>query len=502
MRNLPNFRHSTRLVSLIACGLLSLLGCSSSTKETESNQGGTLVATAGTTASSGAGVGGSVGTQGGQSSGGTPNGGQPNGGRANGGTPNGGQPDGGTPNGGQANGGQPNGGAPNGGQANGGRASGGQANGGRASGGAASGGRTNGGNSNAGQSSGGTPGGGQPSGGASGSGQPAGGQNSGGAAPGVRIVGRTAPGTSGTTRFQWSGVSVQARFRGTQVSIQLEDGGNKNEFTVVIDGVVKPNLVTVSGKTSYQLATGLADTTHDLVVWRRLEAYYNPTEFIGLSDFGTGGALLEPPAAPDRRIEIIGDSITCGYGNEGTAGCTGTKPENNYLAYGSVAARLVGADLHTIAWSGIGMYRNYGENGPSTDTMPARYDLALPTVTGSTWDFNKFVPQAVVINMGTNDFSTKGEPGQPYIDAYIKFVQHVRSVYPQAYVFCLIPLTSATNDINQVVSTLKTAGDSQIEAFDNSVTTGGTGCDGHPDVAMHKAMGEKLAAELKRVLSW
>ncbi|MEN9578268.1 MAG: Carbohydrate esterase 2 N-terminal, partial [Pseudomonadota bacterium] len=80
----------------------------------------------------------------------------------------------------------------------------------------------------------GTAGGGQ-----GGAGAGAGGESnvggSGGTAnttPGVRIVGRTAPGATGT-RFAWSGSSVAARFTGTQVSAQLDDGDNGNSFQVV-----------------------------------------------------------------------------------------------------------------------------------------------------------------------------------------------------------------------------------------------------------------------------
>jgi hypothetical protein len=50
-------------------------------------------------------------------------------------------------------------------------------------------------------------------------------------------------------------------------------------------------------------------------LWRRTEANnYAPSQFFGL-DFG-GGTLLPMPA-PAHKIEVIGDSITCGYGNEG-----------------------------------------------------------------------------------------------------------------------------------------------------------------------------------------
>jgi lysophospholipase L1-like esterase len=329
----------------------------------------------------------------------------------------------------------------------------------------------------------------------------------GSSAPGVRIVGRTTQGTSGT-RFEWPGVYIQARFSGTQVSIQLDDGGNKNQFAVVIDGGTPTNLTTASGKATYSLATGLADTTHDLLVWRRTEAYYNATEFLGLTGFSSGGALLAPPAPPDKRIEIIGDSISCGYGNEGaSSACSGSQTnENNYLAYGSVAARSLGADVFTEAWSGIGIYRNYNEVGPSTDVMPTRYDYIIPTETTlGKWDFAKYQPHVVVINLTSNDFSTHGDPGQPYIDGYVKFVQHLRSVYPNAYIICVIEWTSSPSsagDVNQVVSTIKTGGDTKIESYDISSYANSSGCDGHPNIAGDKTMGDALAAEIKKVMSW
>jgi hypothetical protein len=238
-------------------------------------------------------------------------------------------------------------------------------------------------------------------------------------------------------------------------------------------------------------------------VWRRTEAFYNPTEFIGLSGFGAGGMLLAPAPAPSRRIEIIGDSISAGFGIEGTDPCTGTEAnENNYLAYGSVAARAVGADLSTIAWSGIGMYRNYNEAVPVTPTMPQRYDFAIPTDTSTTWDFSRYQPQAIVINLTSNDFSTNGDPGQPYVDAFVNFVNRLRTRYPTAYLFCVVEWSTSDVRVNQVVATVKAAGDTRIESFDIRPFANGAACQGHPNVAAGQAMGTALAAELQRVLGW
>jgi lysophospholipase L1-like esterase len=270
----------------------------------------------------------------------------------------------------------------------------------------------------------------------------------------------------------------------------------------MIDGTAHPNVVATTGRKSYPLATGLAAGTHELLLWRRSEANIGLSELFGLT-FAPGGALLAPPPPLARRMEIVGDSITCGYGNEGAPGCNfSAATENNYLAYGSVAARAVGAELSTVAWSGLGMYRNYGDVGAAAKPLPYYYDDALPTVaTAAPWDFTKFIPDVVVIDLGTNDSSTHGDPGQPFIDAYVAFVHHLRTKYPSAWVVCIDANGTVTADIAQVVATLKAAGDAKIEAF---AMTGqnGQGCDGHPNVASDAVMGKSLATELSRVMGW
>lgn len=318
----------------------------------------------------------------------------------------------------------------------------------------------------------------------------------------MRIVGRTAPGAGGAIRFSWPGVNIHARFSGTQIAMNLNDGSNKNRFTVVVDGG-PPRTVTSSSAQLLSLASGLADTNHDLVIWRNTEASPGGvTQFFGLSGFSTGGALLAPAAAPDRRIEVIGDSLSAGAGVEGTS--TTCTPDinaftNNYLAYGSVAARAVQADVVSIAWSGIGVYRSYGGNAP---TMPQRYDDAVPD-DDSAWNFSRYQPQVVVLNLGTNDFYN-GNPGQPYVDAYVSFAKHVRSKYAAAKLI-LIDMYGGDRlaAINQVISALKAGGESNVEELSfSAVPNNNTACNQHPNTSAQQAMGNILATRLKSLMGW
>jgi lysophospholipase L1-like esterase len=219
---------------------------------------------------------------------------------------------------------------------------------------------------------------------------------------------------------------------------------------------------------------------------------------------------MAPPPGPGRLIEVVGDSISAGYGTLGTLNDTNCYPtESHWDTYEAVAARAVGAEVSTIAASGQGMYRNYG--GDMNNTLPQIYARTLMNDTATTWSF-AIKPQAVVINLGTNDISnSKGDPGTPFRDAYRGFVETVRAKYPDAFIICLIgPLLSGTdlttiqNHIKAVVQARNAAGDAKIEYFGDVVaqTSDKAACQYHPNPAENQIMGAQLAAELRARLGW
>src|SRR6185295_687477 len=119
-----------------------------------------------------------------------------------------------------------------------------------------------------------------------------------------------------------------------------------------VDGQPASVIVADPAKTVYAAATGLPDKEHTLELFKRTEPLVGTTQFLGLQI--PKGKLLPLPARAKRRIEIVGDSISCGYGNESANQNEHFEPktENNYLAYGAVAARAVGAEYVSVAWSG------------------------------------------------------------------------------------------------------------------------------------------------------
>ena len=335
----------------------------------------------------------------------------------------------------------------------------------------------------------------------------AGAAGSGDAPAEVRYMGRVDLSDPAGGKFAWSGSGVAARFRGTSLAVSLSGG---QEYSVVIDGVLRPNKLTIlNGVTP--VASDLSDSVHEVALYRRTEANQGVSQFRGFS-FSAGGALLAAPSAPSRRLELIGDSISVGYGNEGPdQNCKFTpQTENHYQSYGAMAARTLDAELHTIAWSGRGVVCNYGDDAQScSDPFPNVYDRTLPTVSDSRWDFSRYQPQAIVINLGTNDYSTEQDPSEAqFTSAYRAFLEHLRSKYSDALILCTCGplLYGAELDLvrGYIANAVAATADKKIKTFDipSQSESDGLGCDYHPSIKTHQKMADLLVSVLERELGW
>lgn len=318
--------------------------------------------------------------------------------------------------------------------------------------------------------------------------------------PGVHYVGRYDDSDPMHVRMGWSGVGAVFRFNGTDASVRLDDNGRY--FTVVVDGAVQPTLATSPGEQTYPLAVGLPAGEHTVELYRRTEGSFGPTTILGVE---LVGELLAPPPV-QRRIEVIGDSITCGYGNEGTDPCNfSAETENHYLTYGALTARMFGAEISTVGWSGKGVVNNFDND--VFEPLPQIYDRLLATEM-TAWDFS-WQPDVVVINLGTNDFSTGGDPPEDvFVPAYVAFLTHLRDVYPDAFILPVAPVLFGDEAImvagylNSAVDQRHAAGDLDVAFADINVQWNGSGCDGHPNLEAHAGMAMRLAEELQVHLGW
>jgi lysophospholipase L1-like esterase len=324
----------------------------------------------------------------------------------------------------------------------------------------------------------------------------------------IHLLGRFdgAPTDPGGARFAWPGSTIRARFDGDAIAIRFDEAGG-NQYDVTIDGGLQPVLVTSAGVQDYPLASGLAAGEHEVAVARRTESFFGVTGFLGFP-----GATLVDSEGPARWIEMVGDSITCGYGVLG-AGPTcsfSADTEAETHAWGALAAAELGAAHTAIAYSGIGVYQNYG--GEPSPTMPDRFPLTLADDPASAWPFTAYAPQVVAINLGTNDFSS-GDPGSAFVDAYIDFVGQIRAHYPDTYiVVALSPMLSDDYPVGAMQRTLAAGYLQQVVAaggaresylpLDEQLASDGLGCDYHPGETTQQKMADALVAQVRALTGW
>jgi hypothetical protein len=368
----------------------------------------------------------------------------------------------------------------------------------------------------------------QQAGGGSGAGQGgsvsgAGGADSnGGVAPvvaaGVRWFGRVDVSEVDAIKFAWSGTGFVGTFTGPKVSVKLRtEGSGDIYFQPVVDGIPGTRFAVTGGEKDYDIATNLSAAAHEVALYRESEGKGLAHSVFSGFAAGTPGA---PPPFSGRLIEVIGDSISAGFGNLGVeqhpnggqdpnGGCSfETKTESAYLAYGHVAARAVDADASVLAGSGWGIYSDNG--GSTQNVMPALFSNTLGEQAMPAWSFAA-KPQAVVINLGTNDASAQNLTADKFKPAYSAFLATVRDEYPDALILCAVgsmlsgaDRSNALTYINELVAERSGQGDPKVKLLDLGTQDAlkGTGCSWHPNVAEDARMAGLLAAELKSSLGW
>ncbi len=304
-------------------------------------------------------------------------------------------------------------------------------------------------------------------------------------------------------RFDWPATSIEVAFTGASATILIS--GGDNNFDIFIDGVKKDTLVLRSNVTSYAI-TGLGAGAHQLRLSKRTEAIYGPAVFAGLTvEDNQGEASL--PAKPTAKILFIGDSFTAGYGDEAKIlSCGERRPyDNANLAYGPLTARALNADFQVIAISGKGMVHNYGDTKPISDEpMPLYFDRILYAKPAGKWDFPSWIPDIVVVALGTNDFSTQVKPSlEQYTSAYQAFYAILRLHYPNAQ---LIGLTYAVDTfqpayVDTLVKRWTAKGDTKVKQVRlPSLATADLGCDYHPNVSGQQKYAEVLIPVIRPML--
>jgi hypothetical protein len=204
----------------------------------------------------------------------------------------------------------------------------------------------------------------------------------------------------------WPGVYIYAEFQGTSIGVVTDD--NFSYYNVFIDDSLY--LIfhgTISGVSSYVLASGLTNTNHKILFTLRSELNWTKFAFNGFI-LDDGKNLLPPPLKPQRKIEFIGDSYTVASGNEWTAESAAPNDSNTniYKGFGPIIARNYNAQYQISARGGIGLVLDYLKY--YSINMPDFFDRTLVYTSLTKWNYLNYVPNLVVICLGLNDYNGWG----------------------------------------------------------------------------------------------
>jgi lysophospholipase L1-like esterase len=220
----------------------------------------------------------------------------------------------------------------------------------------------------------------------------------------------------------------------------------------------------------------------------------NSIEFKGITP-GTSSLLLDPPTRPEKLVEYLGDSITEGIlvlnSGDREKWTRDRWPDfsDGRRTWAYQSALLAGAEPRTTGFGRLGLTINaYGGVPPAISSFPFVYN-------GAPIDLSR-KPDAVVINMGTNDWNPAVQEAFEHL--YLSYLQLIRQTYPAAWILCLCPFNGSHAQIIQKMA--ESSGDAKIKYVDTTGwidpakhTTDGV----HLNLEGNHAAAEQMAAVLK-----
>jgi lysophospholipase L1-like esterase len=235
------------------------------------------------------------------------------------------------------------------------------------------------------------------------------------------------------------------------------------------------------------------------------------------------GAVIIPAEAKPRRIEIIGDSITCGYGvdDENCSHHFSTATEDVTKSYSYKMAQALDADYSMVSISGWGIISGWTGDGTkkSDQQLPPYYEkfgFSYNTFADgkqaqtTNWDFSRFVPDVIVINLGTNDDSYcngQQEREKDYANQYVNFLKTVRRNNPHAHIICSLGIMGDRlyPEIQKaVINYINETEDANINTFrfNPQIAADGYAADWHPTEKTHTKAAAALTSEIKTIMKW
>ena len=360
------------------------------------------------------------------------------------------------------------------------------------------------------------------------------------ALPQVRVLGRCA-GRDPVTLF-WTGAGLELLFTGSELWVELNADYSTMEpwVSVELDGAWLSRFPVNPGTSRVCLFRGMTpgSVKHLRMVKDGQAMSCDPDHLLQVTALCYADGEFLPLPAPAYRLEFVGDSITSGEG------AIGAVPETDWVGaffssvnhYGRMTADALGAEYRIVSQSGWGLVSGW-DNDPRC-VVPPYYTRVCGLAEGARnaalgaqqpYDFAAWPADAVIINLGTNDWGAAHNPAWTDPATGRSFQQHsgpdgqlvpvdaarltaavqdfltvVRKNNPRAAIVWaygmlgheLVPLLRTAMDQYKAAS-----GDTRAWLLELPAATAATiGARQHPGAAAHRAAAETLTAFLRSIL--
>jgi hypothetical protein len=185
----------------------------------------------------------------------------------------------------------------------------------------------------------------------------------------------------------------------------------------------------------------------------------------------------------------------------------GYKQESFARSWPSLVCESLHSTCHTTSWSGFGMFRhccggkiNIPEIFPSTLGSDANSPI---------WNFSSWVPDAVVINLGTNDRleQDKGSRDLKYMEVYYNFVLNITRWYGDAtriFLGCGPMSNEYCEHVHKVIARLlRNTNALKVHFLDHrNLMDQSNSCCNHPNTAGDEALARVATRLIGETMKW
>jgi len=313
-----------------------------------------------------------------------------------------------------------------------------------------------------------------------------------------------------------SAEGVEFTFTGKKLNVSIgcdetafNDGKRTNfpRIAVMADGKFKVKKVIENRKETFCIIDSQIPITKTIRIVKLSEGAFSIAELYPIET--DDGAEIVPTPEKNLKIEFIGDSITCGYGvdDSNISSPFATEAENSTKSYAYLTADMLDADYSIFSYSGYGIISGYtsDEKRNTDEILPPWYEsygFSYSSVQGTKpqnipWDFSRFRPDIIVLNLGTNDNSfcmLNKFAYQEFENGYLDFLRNIRKNNPNSKIVCVSGIME-TDTFRYVKNAVERFSDGNTYTFLFRTQDGtlGYGSNWHPSEDTHLYSAEALS---------